>query len=129
MSRQHLPPQAPQAHAGASSDEQSAAATRLRGRWLVVARSAWVILFVLNLVRFAMALVSQISAVEHPGVDLLYTIKPAQAESLRRLGCCGKSLTSSSTSVCFSFSPTVASYHAGRGSCWSVGPRTTGRAS
>src|SRR5258708_20793245 len=86
MSSQHLPPQAPQAHAGASSDEQSAAATRLRGRWLVVARSAWVILFVLNLVWFGMALVSQISAVEHPCVDFLCTIKPAQAESLRRLG-------------------------------------------
>lgn len=68
---------------GASQGTDS---TRLRGRWLLVARVVWVTLFVLNLAWFGLALVAQVAAIQHPCVAATCAVTPAQAESLRHLG-------------------------------------------
>jgi hypothetical protein len=60
--------------------------TRLRGRRLTIARTAWAILLVLNFVWFGTALVAQVAAVEHPCAGDLCILTPAQAETLHRLG-------------------------------------------
>jgi uncharacterized membrane protein len=60
MSRHHLPQPAPQARAGASPDEQSAADTRLHGRWLTLAHVGWILVVLLDAALFV------------PGVPLFY---------------------------------------------------------
>jgi hypothetical protein len=60
--------------------------TRLRGSRRALARTVWVILFVLNLVWFALALVSQVTSTLHPCVAATCTLTPSQAELLRHQG-------------------------------------------
>lgn len=65
---------------------QAADGTRLRGRWLLVARVVWVTLFVLNLAWFVLTLVSQLNTIQHPCVAATCALTPAQAASFRHLG-------------------------------------------
>jgi hypothetical protein len=60
--------------------------TRLRGCWVDIVRGLWVMLFLLNLVWFGIALVSQVAAIQHPcpGATCLLTL--GQAASLRHAG-------------------------------------------
>jgi hypothetical protein len=70
----------------ATEATEHAAAGRLHGARLSVARAVWVTLFAFNLVWFALALVSQVATTLHPCVAATCMLSRAQAELFHHLG-------------------------------------------
>ena len=67
---------------GASSSGDS---TRLRGRWLVAARIAWILLFAVALAPFLMSLPNYRGGIEHPAADSA-VLPPGAVAALSRAG-------------------------------------------
>ncbi len=79
------------AYPASSHDELASLNSRkadleLRGRWLVIARIAWMLLFAANAWGFGMSVVAYIAAVKRPCMGPSCAVTPAQAVSLQHLG-------------------------------------------